>query len=310
MARDRKRMSRSNESCMTNSLGLFFITHMNATVTYRKSKRSQATVKMYLPDSINLNGTLYDEISLCKYSDVFIRTVMKEEPVDTKTMDNKQYNRSKEAQINNGLLYLLQKHGFSFHIKQTKKSTKTEKLVKISMLKTPTGQEYPIETLETIGLEFSKVMEEMIGKEMIIRLTRDTFPLERFPQLIIDENAFSLFKPVADTGSNITSTTVNTTQFIIGNQQEQQIQSPIITQVIPQIENGLNISYLQYQPQQQIQIIGNEIGNNQDTQSLHSLPSYNSYYGIQSTYLPQYFYPQNYQNESYCLQVNPIEYYQ
>ena len=205
-SRDRKRASRSNESCVTNSLVLMFITQANATVTFRKSKKSKATIKMYLPENINLNGTLYDQITLCKYNDLFMRNFMLEDPVDIRTMDDKQYNRSKEAQINNGLLYLLNRLGFSFTTKQTRKTKSTEKLVKISSLTTPTKYIFDSLTLETMGLEFSKVIEEMFGREMMINVTKENIPMERFPQLPIEETSFSM-TDIQDNRSGNTSAT-------------------------------------------------------------------------------------------------------
>ena len=255
IVRNRKRMSRSNESCMTNGLVVIFITHVNATVTFRKTKKSKATVKMYLPESINLNGIQHDEIALRNYSNEFMKTIMGEEPVDISQMDEKQFNRSKEAQINNGLLYLLHKLGFTFHIKQTKKSTKTEKLVKISMLKTPTNQEFPLESLEKIGLEFSKVMEEIIGRDKIC-LSRENFPIERFPQLMIEENTMIISRNQTETGSFITSNSAPINQM---NQQE--IQSPIVNNIcnyyIPQ-QNGIQMNSLQYPNNDMIYSLDNE----------------------------------------------------
>ena len=212
-ARDRKRASRSNESCVTNSLVLMFITQANATVTFRKSKRSKATIKMYLPENINLNGTIYDQITLCKYNDLFMRNFMMEDPVDITTMDDKQYNRSKEAQINNGLLYLLNRLGFSFTTKQTRKTKSTEKLVKISSLTTPSKHIFDSLTLETIGLEFSKVIEEMFGREMMINVTKENIPMERFPQLPIEETSFSL-TDIQDSRSGNTSATYQSNGFL------------------------------------------------------------------------------------------------
>ncbi|EDR29246.1 hypothetical protein EDI_238120 [Entamoeba dispar SAW760] len=174
LSRDRKRISRSSEACITNAIVYVFISQLNTSATFRKTKRSKQTVKMYLPETINLNGTLYDQNTLASMSDSLIKEIVGEEPMDIKSMNDKQYNRSKEAQINNGLLYLLRTLGYSFDIKQTKKTKCTERLVKINSLITPFGDIIERELLESVGTSFSKQIEEMFGREMTITVTNES----------------------------------------------------------------------------------------------------------------------------------------
>ena len=280
-AKQRKRDSRSKESCMTNSLVLIFMTHLNATLTFRKTKKSSATVKMYLPVNINLNGGQHDQISLCKYSDIFMRETMKEEPIDITTMDDKQYNRSKEAQISNGLLYLLQQYGFTFVIKHTKKSTVTEKLVKISKLITPTNQEYSFDLLATIGYDFSKFMKDIFGREQLINLSKENIPIELYSQMINDDTCINGMKNVGD---SVSYTTTNSGTIIQMN--------PIDHQSLQQM-NSYSIQ------QQQIQMPNTEIGfDNEEQQNCY-------YYTNTPTYcLNHYYYNENgqlcVQNYSNC----------
>lgn len=308
IVRDRKRISRSNESCMTNALVLLFITHLNATITFRKTKKSKATIKMYLPESITINGIQHDQITLCKYSNIFMKTVMGEEPIDVSKMDDKQYNRSKEAQINNGLLYLLHKLGFTFHIKQTKKSTKTEKLVKITVLKTPTQQEFTLDMLEIIGLEFSKIMEEMFGREMMINLTRENIPMERFPGLINEDISMIMTKSGTETGSYMTTNTITNQMnqqdnIIYQDQREIPIMNNYQFNLLNQNNiNNLNNQYpITYQQQNEIIYSCEDIQQQMNQQYITMNNYITPIQGIQQCYYDE--------NNQIYIPFNPITYY-
>ena len=176
LSRDRKRESRSNESSTVNGVMYVLITKEHAEMTFRKSKKSKATVKMYLPEKVRINGIEFGSKIISEYSDKFMKEVIGEEPIDMNKLNNKQYTRSKEAQINNGILYIMKELGYSFGIKQTKKTKCTERLVKITNITTPYGEIIETKQLEKIGKEFSRYIEEMFGREITIDITNENIP--------------------------------------------------------------------------------------------------------------------------------------
>ncbi|KAL7712329.1 Uncharacterized protein QTN25_010024 [Entamoeba marina] len=159
ISRNRKRASRSTESCITNSIVYVFISHLNASASFRKTKKTKQTVKMILPESITIDGTTYDQTALASYNEFFMKEVLGETPMDINQMNDKQYNRSKEAQINNGMLYLLKAMGYNYTIKQTKRTKCTERLVKINSLTTPYGDVIDSGLLEEIEMNINVTFE-------------------------------------------------------------------------------------------------------------------------------------------------------
>ncbi|KAL7712450.1 Uncharacterized protein QTN25_009994 [Entamoeba marina] len=195
ISRNRKRASRSTESCITNSIVYVFISHLNASASFRKTKKTKQTVKMILPESITIDGTTYDQTALASYNEFFMKEVLGETPMDINQMNDKQYNRSKEAQINNGMLYLLKAMGYNYTIKQTKRTKCTERLVKINSLTTPYGDVIDSGLLEEIGVAFGKKVESLFGREMNINVTFESCSDGSIPMLPLS------YQPLNDSNS-------------------------------------------------------------------------------------------------------------
>ncbi|ELP93955.1 hypothetical protein EIN_180820 [Entamoeba invadens IP1] len=196
LSRDRKRASRSCESCVTNAIVYTLISQMGATATFRKTKKSKQTVKMYLPETVSLNGTIYDQNTLASMSETLLTQVLGEAPMDISAMNDKQYNRSKEAQVNNGILYLLNTLGYTFAVKQTKRTKCTERLVKINSLTTPFADVISGDLLEEAGVAFGKKIEELFGREMTISVSAEN--LNDLPQLPFSFNQTNLYQQVVE----------------------------------------------------------------------------------------------------------------
>ncbi|KAL7713629.1 Uncharacterized protein QTN25_008829 [Entamoeba marina] len=113
LLRNRKRLSRNDETIAFNAmLNLLVIEGFN--VELKKSKKTIHTVKMLIPEYIEqpTTGIRMNQQDICKLS-----------------------NKTKEAQMNNGILYLLNQLGYSFiEKKKTKRASVTERLIRISQM--------------------------------------------------------------------------------------------------------------------------------------------------------------------------------
>ncbi|EKE39028.1 hypothetical protein ENUP19_0181G0007 [Entamoeba nuttalli] len=181
--RKRKRISRNSESTVTNSVIYTLIIKAGASVTFRKSKRTKQTIKMLLPETIVLNNTVYDQSSIAKLNSRFMKETLSEEPVSVDNMNNKQYNRTREAQICNGLLYLLRSSGYSFTIRKTKRAKLTEQLVKISSIILTSGETVPMERLIEIGIAFQSAVENLFGRNQTVLINSSALSEYEIPPL-------------------------------------------------------------------------------------------------------------------------------
>ncbi|BFU18322.1 hypothetical protein EHI8A_062450 [Entamoeba histolytica HM-1:IMSS-B] len=181
--RNRKRISRNSESTVTNSVIYTLIIKAGASVTFRKSKRTKQTIKMLLPETIVLNNTVYDQSSIAKLNSQFMKETLSEEPVSVDNMNNKQYNRTREAQICNGLLYLLRSSGYSFTIRKTKRAKLTEQLVKISSIILTSGETVPMERLIEIGIAFQSAVDNLFGRNQTVLINSNTLSEYEIPSL-------------------------------------------------------------------------------------------------------------------------------
>ena len=167
MNKERKRTSRTHEACSANGLIFIIISQLGGTVTIRKTKKTKETVKMYIPESIDINGHIYDQNELQKCSDKFMKEEMNSTPIDVKQMNTKQFNKSREAYINNGMLEILKEYGYKFQVKSGKTCTCTERFIKVSSITTPFCSVIDSRELEVSGEKFGERVESLFGKELI-----------------------------------------------------------------------------------------------------------------------------------------------
>ncbi|ELP90059.1 hypothetical protein EIN_404530 [Entamoeba invadens IP1] len=183
LLRERKTVSRNAESAVINTIICILIRQFGAVATFRKSKKTKNTIKMTVPESLILNGESYDQAKIASLNQNFVKEILGEEPLDITKMNDKQYNRSKEAQFNNGLLYLIKSLGYDFTIKQTKKAKLTERFVKITVLKTPLGVILDMNKLTGIGAMFEKLISDSFGREQSTQVTFDNVNALNIPDI-------------------------------------------------------------------------------------------------------------------------------
>ncbi|ELP93342.1 hypothetical protein EIN_057270 [Entamoeba invadens IP1] len=181
--RNRKRMSRNGESVVTNSVLYVLVNKVNAQISFRKTKKTKQTIKMLLPENVVIDNVVYDQNSIAKLNEKFLDEVMSEKALSVEGMNDKQYTRTREAQICNGLLYLLRASGFTFSVKQTKKAKLTEKLVKISSITMPNGNILTMEKLTEIGTAFQQAVDDRFGRDQTVVITNSVLKKYNIPPL-------------------------------------------------------------------------------------------------------------------------------
>ncbi|KAL7722573.1 Uncharacterized protein QTN25_000192 [Entamoeba marina] len=133
--RNRKRLSRNDETVVFNAmLSLLVIEGFN--VELKKSKKTIHTIKMLIPECIEQpsTGTKLNQKDICELSNGLLTNILAYQPISKENMTTKQLKRTKEAQMNNGILYILNQLGYTFIEKKTKKANVTERLVRISQM--------------------------------------------------------------------------------------------------------------------------------------------------------------------------------
>ena len=119
--KQRKRESRNDESVIFDGM-MYLMIQNGYDITIKKSKKTTQTIKMYLPEKIERKGEIIDHETLIEYS----REILKErgyeriEEEKIHKMTAKQYKRTKEAQMNNGIIYIYQKKNVDIEWKRKK----------------------------------------------------------------------------------------------------------------------------------------------------------------------------------------------
>ena len=166
-----KRKSR-NEETLTNNALVYLIIKMGFDVKVRRTKKTKHTTKMIVIEEIthSQTGTKMYQSEVAYYSK-FMLEMLGYEPKDTSTMTLKQQKRSREAELNNAMLYFLTTEGFSITEKKSKMSVCTEHLIRIKSLM---YQEKTItkETLIDAGRYISEVVNQLTIKSTF-SITRD-----------------------------------------------------------------------------------------------------------------------------------------
>ncbi|EDR22482.1 hypothetical protein EDI_203940 [Entamoeba dispar SAW760] len=183
ISKERKIISRNVESGITNTVICILIKQLGAIVSFRRTKKTKNTVKMMIPESITIIGTVIDQNNLIEMSDLLIREMIKEQPINREGMSDKQYNRSKESWINNGLLYLLKMYGYNFNIRQTKKAKLTERFVKVSSISLPSGEIINEKRLIEIGMEFEQFISNSFKREKVLKVDSSQLSSLHIPEI-------------------------------------------------------------------------------------------------------------------------------
>ncbi|KAL7720971.1 hypothetical protein QTN25_002175 [Entamoeba marina] len=131
-------------------------------------------LKMIIIDTMThrqSNQTLQRD-DITKYSAILLQSLGYEH-LNEKQMTLKQLKRSEEAQLNNGILYILKKIGFDFEEKKTKKAKCTERFLRIVSLK---YQNVVLnkEKLMKFGSLIDEVVNENYNKNSLV-LTKELF---------------------------------------------------------------------------------------------------------------------------------------
>ncbi|ELP87493.1 hypothetical protein EIN_097800 [Entamoeba invadens IP1] len=159
--RRRKRVSRNEETTLVNAL-VFLIVKLGFNVKIKKTKKTVHTVKMLIIEEMvhRESGKALKQEDVARYSQ-FLLKELGHPHMEEAGMTLKQLKRSREAELNNALIYFLKRVGFSFEEKKTKKSKCTEKLVRLNSL-TYGDIVFNKELLAQIG-EF---IEDVVRQEM------------------------------------------------------------------------------------------------------------------------------------------------
>ncbi|KAL7720327.1 hypothetical protein QTN25_002368 [Entamoeba marina] len=181
--RNRKRVSRNSESAVVNTILYIMIEQLGATVTLRRTKKTKQTVKMMLPESLIINNVVYDQNAIAELNKQLYKEVLEEESKDVEGMSDKQYIRTREAQVSNGLLYILISNGYSIDVKKTKRSKLTEKLIKINALTLPNGNVIDVNHLVEIGEDFCDGVLSLFGRDQTVKINAQSCSSLNLPEL-------------------------------------------------------------------------------------------------------------------------------
>ncbi|EDR22425.1 hypothetical protein EDI_116600 [Entamoeba dispar SAW760] len=118
--RERKRMSRNEETLVYNGL-LYLLVKMGFDAQVKKTKKTIHTIKMLIVEEIKYRptGKVLNQAEIAYFSQ-FLLSDLGYIPLKENSMTLKQLKRSREAQLNNALLYILSSIGFTFDEKKVK----------------------------------------------------------------------------------------------------------------------------------------------------------------------------------------------
>ncbi|BFU26365.1 hypothetical protein EHI8A_239870 [Entamoeba histolytica HM-1:IMSS-B] len=170
--RERKRMSRNEETLVYNGL-LYLLVKMGFDAQVKKTKKTIHTIKMLIVEEIKYRptGKVLNQAEIAYFSQ-FLLSQLGYTPLKENSMTLKQLKRSREAQLNNALLYILSSIGFTFDEKKSKKSKCTERLIRILKLEYD-GFVFTKELLCKLGESIEKTeREQLVGS--IVTITKES----------------------------------------------------------------------------------------------------------------------------------------
>ena len=156
--RERRRTSR-NDECRVFNACLYVLMKENFTVLLKKSKKALKTSKLLLPSVIQYanSNILFTQESFSKLAE---QLEINEKPASSgpTEADQKRLRRNLEADMNNGVLYLLKEVGYNIQVKKTKKTNVTKKLIRINELRKP-GLYLSRENLLYLGHRLEQIVD-------------------------------------------------------------------------------------------------------------------------------------------------------
>ncbi|EDR21893.1 hypothetical protein EDI_146010 [Entamoeba dispar SAW760] len=159
--RMKKRQSRDEEASFSNAYLFFLLSECGASASLKYTKGAQKTVKLYVVDTITIDGKLLTSQTIReKGRELLIEKKWPIGNIKFETMSLKQQKRSGEAETCNGYLKILMERKFVPEFKQTKSSKKTVKMLRITKLKTPLGKCYNKDLLRKVGIKFDEVVQK------------------------------------------------------------------------------------------------------------------------------------------------------
>lgn len=159
--REKKIYGRNEESEIINGLQSILANCHGAVFYYVKEKRSKKTTKFRMPAEMIFDGCRFSSDQLAEMGETYLVDNALCERCDQKSATTKRIQRSKEAEVNGGLLSILYSLGYVFNFKKLKEKNdrKTTPFVKITGIKFPTEKEFrSVDDLKKMGKEYNDVM--------------------------------------------------------------------------------------------------------------------------------------------------------
>ena len=159
--REKKIFGRNEESEIINGLQFILVNNHGASFDYVKEKRSKKTIKFRMPYSMTFESNTFSSTLLAEMGEQWLIDRGLCMKCNEKVLTAKRIQRSKEAEVNGGLICLLHSLGYDFDFKKLKDKLdrKTTPFVKISHFKYPNDKEWRnVEELKKLGRKYNDVM--------------------------------------------------------------------------------------------------------------------------------------------------------
>ena len=228
----KKRVSRNDETVIFDAM-IYLLVKVGYRVKIKRSKKTTKTIKMFLPNTLFRNTERLSAEDIMAYSPLLLQQ-LGYESISKETiaqMTAKRLKRTKEARMNNGVLYLLQQNGYTFVEKKVKKANYTERLVRVDQFTfTSTNTVYSKDELFAMG-NYINMMMNVDPEKKFVELDEQILNHGPLDSLSFDSDVSS----VVDTNTN---SHTNSTQPI---QQVEIIENQPIKITIDEQEEATNI---------------------------------------------------------------------
>lgn len=171
--REKKIFGRNEESEIINGLQYLLANYHGAIFDYVKEKRSKKTVKFRMPYSMTYEGITYSSLVIAEMGEQWLIDRGLCMKCNEKIVTAKRIQRSKEAEVNGGLICILHSLGYEFEFKKLKDKLdrKTTPFVKISQFKFPNENEFrSVDELKKLGRKYNEVMlmqeEQLVSSQV------------------------------------------------------------------------------------------------------------------------------------------------
>ena len=160
--RERKAIGRNEESQIMNALQYILIMKHDVQFEYKHEKRSKKTTKFHCPQTITYNGIEMSMESMRQFGILWLTQNGYPLTADGNINSLKELQRTKEAEVNAAIIYLLDSLGYSFQFKQWKEklNRRTSPFIKVLSLYSPHGYHYTTEILKDLGKLFDSLYQK------------------------------------------------------------------------------------------------------------------------------------------------------